>query len=65
VPFIEGVVTTADEDCSVPPSLLAVVFKESSREVLGFSNIAADAFDRIRVVAKEKVDAVALSILSR
>ena len=64
VAFIEGVVTATDEERSVPPSLLAVVFKESSGEVLGFSDIATDALDRIRVVAKEKVDAVALSILS-
>ena len=61
--FVEGVVKAADEDGSVPPVLLTVVLTESSGEVLSFPDIAGNALDRIRVVTKEKVDAVAVSLV--
>lgn len=62
--FVEGVVTAADEDGPVPPVLLSVVLTESSGEVLGFPDIAGNALDRIRVVTKEKVDPVAVSLFA-
>lgn len=64
VPFIEGVVTTADEDCPVPPVFLTVVLTESSREVFSSADITGDVLDRIRVVTKEEIDAVAVSLVS-
>ena len=62
--FVEGVVTAADEDGPVPPVLLSVVLTESSGEVLGFPDIAGDALDRIRVVTKEEIDAVSVSLFA-
>ena len=62
--FVEGVVTTADEYCPVPPVFLTVVLTESGREVFSSADITGDVVDRIRVVTKEKVDAVAVSLFS-
>ena len=62
--FVEGIVTTADEDCPVPPVFLTVVLKESGGEVLSFPDVAGDALDRIRVVTKQEIDAVAVSLVS-
>ena len=64
VSFVEGIVTTANEDGPVPPVLLAVVLTESSGEVLGFPDIAGDTLDRTRVVTKQEIDAVAVSLVS-
>ena len=62
--FVEGVVTAADEDGPVPPVLLSVVLAESSGEVLSFPDIAGDALDRTRVIAKEEIDAVSVSLFA-
>jgi len=64
VPFIEGIVTAADEECPVPPFLLTVMLTESSREILSSADIAGDVLDRIRVVTEQEIDAVAVSLLS-
>ncbi|WP_256694593.1 hypothetical protein [Actinomyces oris] len=64
VSFVEGIVTAADEDGPVPPVLLAVVLTESSREVFSSADITGDVLDRIRVVTKEEIDAVAVSLVS-
>ena len=64
VSFIEGIVTTADEDCSVPPVFLTVVLTESSREVFSSADITGDALDRTRVVTKKKIDAVSVSLFA-
>ena len=64
VPFVEGIVTAADEDGPVPPVLLAVVLTESSREVFSSADITGDVLDRIRVVTKQEIDAVAVSLVS-
>ena len=52
VPFIEGVVTAADEDCPVPPVLFAVVLTESCGEVFSSPDVAGDVLDGIGVIAK-------------
>ena len=62
--FVEGVVTTADEYCLVPPVFLTVVLTESSREVFSSADIAGDALARTRVIAKEEIDAVSVSLFA-
>ena len=62
VSFVEGIIATADEECPVPPFLLAVVLIESIGKVLGSSNIAADILDCIGVFTKQEIDAVAVSL---
>ena len=64
MPFVEGIVTTADEDCPVPPVFLTIVLTESGGEALSFPNVAGDALDRIRVVTQEEVDTVAASLFA-
>jgi hypothetical protein len=64
VSFVEGVVKAAGEDGPVPPVFLTVVMTESSREVFSSADIAGDVLDRIRVVTKEEIDAVAASLFS-
>jgi hypothetical protein len=64
VPFIEGVVTAADEDCPVPPVLFAVVLTESCGEVFSSPDVAGDVLDGIGVIAKKKIDTVAVSLFS-
>ena len=63
VSFVEGVVKAADEDGPVPPVFLTVVLTESSREVFSSADIAGDALDRTRVIAKEEIDAVAVRLV--
>lgn len=64
VPFIEGVVTTADKDRPVPPVLLAVVLTEALQEILSSPNVAGKVLDGIRIITEKKINAVAVSLLS-